>query len=130
MTRIESSLVREPQEATPRQRLTPVQRVSILARQHDLCAGCNETLVWTVIEGKRVYGPMIDEHIVPLDLGGSNDLSNRELRCIPCAKAKTREDMKRIAKARRLRIKHGPPELRPKAQPIRSRGFQSRWERS
>lgn len=126
MSRVAAS-EHEPLSATLRKRLTPAERVTILDRQHDNCAGCSDTLIWTVIEGTKVYGPMIDEHILPLDLGGSNDLSNRELRCVPCAKAKTREDVKRIAKARRLRIKNGPPELRPKAQPIRSRGFKSRW---
>lgn len=30
------------------------------------------------------------EHSIPLHRGGSNDLSNQRLRCLPCHKAKTR----------------------------------------
>jgi 5-methylcytosine-specific restriction endonuclease McrA len=112
----------EPGEATPRRRLTAAERTILLARQHDACAGpCRESLVWALVDGKPVYGPMIDEHIVPLELGGSNDLSNRELLCVPCAKAKTRADRKAIAKVARIRRRLAGQE-RPK-QKIRSRGF-------
>jgi hypothetical protein len=46
---------------------------------------------------------MVDKHIVPLELGGSNDLSDRELGCTDCAKAKTRADREVIAKVARIR---------------------------
>jgi 5-methylcytosine-specific restriction endonuclease McrA len=85
---------RVPLEPTPRKRLTSAQRFTLLERQNDRCPYCEEPLF-----GK----PMVDEHILPLELGGSNDLSNRALLCVPCAKAKTKDDHKRIAKARRLR---------------------------
>ena len=129
MTRIAETPEREPLEATPRKRLTALERITILTRQHDRCAGCGESLIWTEVEGRPVYGPMIDEHILPLELGGSNDLINRELRCVSCAKAETREDRKRIDKARRLRAKQKPRSEWPRTSaPIRSRGFRSRWE--
>ena len=95
----------EPVEATPRKRLTRAERIAILQRQQHCCARpCGGSLIWSWVEDRAVYGPMVDEHIVPLELGGSNDLSNRELRCIDCAKAKTRADRKVIAKvAARIR---------------------------
>jgi 5-methylcytosine-specific restriction endonuclease McrA len=64
---------------------------------------------------------MIDEHVIPLGLGGSNHLTNRELRCVPCAKEKTRKDRKAIAKTLRIRRRLAGNET-PK-QKIRSRGF-------
>jgi 5-methylcytosine-specific restriction endonuclease McrA len=77
--------------------------------------------VWHVVDGKAIYGPMVDEHLLPLALGGSNDLSNRALLCVPCANAKTRVDRKAIAKVARIRRRMlGDP--RPKRK-IRSRGF-------
>jgi 5-methylcytosine-specific restriction endonuclease McrA len=113
---------REPVEATERKRLTAAQKAQLLGRQQHRCAGpCQQSLVWALVEGKPVYGPMIDEHIIPLELGGSNELSNRELRCVPCAKEKTRSDRKAIAKVARIRRRLAGQE-RPK-QKIRSRGF-------
>lgn len=126
MSQVEPIMEREPQEPTPRKRLTATDRCTILDRQHDLCAGCNETLVSTVIDGKSVYGPMIDEHIIPLELGGSNDLSNRELRCVPCAKLKTKKDRRDIAHVRRMRLKDRG-EFPEAKQKIRGRGFERRW---
>ena len=64
---------------------------------------------------------MIDEHIIPLQLGGSNDLTNRELRCLPCAKEKTRVDRKAVAKAAHIHRRLTGQERRK--QKIRSRGF-------
>ena len=113
---------REPVEATPRKRLTACERATLLQRQQHRCAGpCQESLIGSVVDGKPVYGPMIDEHIIPLQLGGSNDLANRELRCVPCAKEKTRADRKTIAKVARIRRRLAGQE-RAK-QKIRSRGF-------
>lgn len=122
MSRVES-FAHEPVEATPRERLTVAQKAEILDRQNDLCAGCGKTLVWAVIDGKRVYGPMVDEHILPLWLGGGNDLSNRELRCVPCAKAKTRKEAKERGHVLRLARDKDPETRRRSARPLRSRGF-------
>ena len=111
----------EPVGATPRKRLSVVERGIILDRQDDRCIDCRETLVWAVVDGKLIYGPMIDEHIIPLELGGSNDLSNRELRCVPCAKKKTTIDRKNIAKVHRL-LKRKDGTRRPR-KAISSKGF-------
>ena len=113
----------EPVEATPRKRLTAAERATLLERQQHRCAGpCGESLIWSVVDGRSIYGPMIDEHIIPLELGGSNDLSNRELRCVPCAKEKTRADRRAIAKVLRIRRRLDGEEPPPR-QKIRSRGF-------
>ena len=112
----------EPIEATPRKRLTAAERAAILTRQQDRCAGrCREGLIWSIVDGRAVYGPMIDEHVIPLELGGSNDISNRELLCVPCAKEKTSADRKAIAKVARIRRRQAGHE--PRKQKIRSRGF-------
>ena len=113
---------RQPVEATERKRLTAAERRFLLQRQQDRCAGpCRQSLIWAIIEGKAVYEPMIDEHVIPLEVGGSNDLTNRLLLCVPCAKQKTRADRKAIAKAARIRRREAGDE-RPKRK-IVSRGF-------
>ena len=109
-------------ETVERKRLTAAEKAAILERQQRRCAGpCGESLIWSLVDGKPVYSPMIDEHIIPLALGGCNDLSNRELRCVPCAKDKTRADRKAIAKVARIRRRLAGQE--PPKQKIRSRGF-------
>jgi 5-methylcytosine-specific restriction endonuclease McrA len=110
----------ELNEATPRKPLTAGERRLILERQDHACPRCKGSLR-IEIDGRSMLVPMIDEHIIPLDLGGSNDLSNRELRCVPCAKEKTRADRKAIAKAARIRRRLAGLERRK--QRIRSRGF-------
>ena len=93
-----------PQRVTTeaRKRLTAAEKSLILERQHDLCGRCGLSLVWGLVDGKPVYGPMIDEHIIPLGTTGTNDLSNRQLWCVECAHDKTKRDLKAIAKAKRL----------------------------
>jgi 5-methylcytosine-specific restriction endonuclease McrA len=101
-------------EATPRKRLTLAEKHLLDYRQEGLCGcGCGEPL----------WGALIDEHILPLELGGSNDLSNRALYLVDCAKKKTREDVRRIRKAARLRRDASPETRRKSPRPLRSRGF-------
>lgn len=109
-----------PGENTKRKRLTRAERDLILTRQDNNCDKCHETLIWSMIGDTAVFGPMIDEHILPLELKGSNDLSNRALYCVPCAKKKTKEDLGRIAKAKRQAEMMAPRE--PKRR-WGSRGF-------
>jgi 5-methylcytosine-specific restriction endonuclease McrA len=111
-----------PLAAIPRQRLSAEDRAQILKRQQHCCGGpCGKSLVWQVVDDKPVYGPMVDEHLLPLALGGTNDLSNRALLCVPCANDKTRADRKVIAKVARIR-RRLTGDVRPKRK-IRSRGF-------
>ena len=75
----------------------------------------------------RLYRAWIDEHVLPLDLGGTNDLSNRAIYLVECAKRKTREDRKRIDKARRIR-KTEAGDVRPKRK-IAGPGFDRKLSR-
>lgn len=78
-----------------RKPLTPKQRAQIALDQNGLCGcGCGLKL-------DHAREGTIDEHIIPLALGGSNDRENRNLYRLPCAKGKTVEDVGRIAKAKR-----------------------------
>lgn len=89
---------------TARKALTRTETILILQRQATgpiLCGcGCGEELE-PVVEG------VIDEHVLPRTLSERgfeserDDLGNRGFWRVPCAKAKTAEDMGRIAKAKR-----------------------------
>jgi len=111
---------REAIEIAPRRRLTVAERLKLLERQSWVCASC-PTKLTLEIEGRVVLGAMVDEHIIPLALGGPNDLANRELLCPGCAKAKTRKDLKAIRKAARIERRLAGDE--PPKQRITSRGF-------
>lgn len=93
----------------------------LMLQQQGKCAKCGERLE---------RGKIRDEHLQALHLGGTNDLSNRALWCLPCTKPKDKSDKGRIAKTKRLngttssqasrRAERGPQ--------IVSRGFQKRTE--
>lgn len=151
MTQVAPVMRREPVASTPRKPLTPNQRREILARQEDLCGECGTSLIWQVVEGRKVYGPMIDEHFLRLYVGGSNELRNRQLWCVGCSKAKTKAEAAPNAKIRRIldweeeeqapsRL-HGPGfpkhltrgvdgKVRPRKQRATSQQALSRWSRS
>lgn len=122
MTQVRSILHREPVEPTKRKPLTPAQRREILARQNDLCGECDASLIWQVVEGRKVYGPVIDEHVLRLFVGGSNELRNRQLWCVACSKAKTKAEAPQNAKVRRILAWDEPAE----PSRIHSRGFDQR----
>jgi 5-methylcytosine-specific restriction endonuclease McrA len=111
---------RQAVEITERQRLTAAERRKLIERQSYVCASCPTKLTLEV-EGRVVMGAMVDEHVIPLALGGSNDLSNRELLCPRCAKAKTIKDIKAIRKALRIRRRLRGED--PPRQRLTSRGF-------
>ena len=46
------------------------------------------------------------DHIVPIELGGADDESNTQALCPDCHKSKTREDIRAIRKADRIKKKH------------------------
>ena len=75
---------------TPRKPLTPTQKLALFERKGGRCYVC----------GKKIVGAFIDEHVRPLGLGGSNDKTNRDIAHPRCADIKTRDDMKRINKAK------------------------------
>lgn len=81
-------------------------------RQKGRCAKC---------AGRFALADLEFDHVLPLALGGSNDLANFEALCGECHKAKTRGDIRKIRKAdRQGRAHRGEKPPKPK---IRSQGF-------
>ena len=80
-----------------RKPLTRAEFGQLMIDQGGRCGcGCGEKL-------QPMAERVIDEHRIALALGGTNDLSNRELWRLPCAKAKTAgKDAPAIAKCKRI----------------------------
>ena len=106
---------REPVAIEPRRPLTRRETIELAVRQGGRCGcGCGDKLD-ALREG------VTDEHRIPLEMGGTNDLSNRELWRTPCAKRKTaKADQPAIAKVKRIE-KREAGEKKPSR--IKSRGF-------
>ena len=106
-----------------RRPLTRAQLAELVLTQMGKCASCGERLDFA---GK---GQVVDEHIQPLFSGGTNETSNRELRCKPCASVKTSAEAPDRAKVRR--IEQGKTQADKRAQkktegrhkPIAGKGF-------
>jgi hypothetical protein len=79
-----------------RRPLTRAQLAELVLAQMGKCASCQQRLDFA---GK---GQVVDEHIQPLFSGGTNETSNRELRCKPCATVKTSAEAPGRAKVRRI----------------------------
>ena len=79
-----------------RKPLTRNQLAELVLTQMGKCAACGERLDFSK---PRL---VVDEHIQPLFSGGSNETSNRELRCKPCATVKTTLEAPDRAKVRRI----------------------------
>ena len=101
----------EPVEPERRKGFSWMVRDDVCASQDNLCVGpdCEAELY--------PWGLELD-HILPLELGGSNDISNLQALCESCHKEKTRADIKRIAKARRLRKPRAPAKRSIPARPF------------
>ena len=73
-------------------------------------------------------GPFEADHSTPHALGGGNGADNLQNLCIPCHRAKTRHDVKAIAKVKRI-VRKQAGTWRPNRKRIRSRGFDKRLRR-
>lgn len=71
--------------------------------QEYLCAECQCDL-----DGVRVEY----DHILPLALGGTNEIENFQALCAPCHREKTNGDVSRISKADRQALRTGQQKLR------------------
>ena len=106
-----------------RKPLTRAQLAELVLSQMGKCASCGERLDFA---GK---GQVVDEHIQPLFSGGSNETSNRELRCKPCASVKTSAEAPDRAKVRRIEQgktqadKRAAKKTEGRHRPIAGRGF-------
>jgi 5-methylcytosine-specific restriction endonuclease McrA len=79
-----------------------VIRTNAFARDNFTCIKCG---------AKGDFGSLIGDHIIPICLGGNEfDLKNIQTLCIKCDKIKTSNDLKRIAKVRKIEKlrKHTP----------------------
>ena len=86
----------KPEKRKP---LTRLQFATLILKQEGKCGcGCGMKL-----QADRI----IDEHLQPLDALGSNDLSNRALFSLDCAKRKTQADRAARDKGRRIRGEDG-----------------------
>ncbi|KFG68669.1 HNH endonuclease [Microvirga sp. BSC39] len=87
--------------STPRKALTPTQRLKLFESWHGCCCICERKI--------QAGEAWIDEHIRPLAMGGTNELDNRGPAHKACADAKTHGkdgDLARIAKAKRIKMRH------------------------
>ena len=104
---------RHPVEIQPRKSLTKAVLLSWAIRfMH--CAIC----------GDRLSNGFEDDHIIPVALGGGNEVLNRQPLFSGCYSIKTKDDVKRIAKAKRQAGEHGQYARRKKnGSKLQSKGF-------
>ena len=112
-----------------RKPLTRAQLAHLVLEQQGKCAACGSKLDFA----KK--GQVVDEHRVPLFSGGTNETSNRELRCKPCATEKTIAEAPDRAKVRRIEGKKTQADRRDRAKtegryrPMKGRGFNKDYRR-
>lgn len=75
----------------------------LLKRQRGLCATCPAVLAKINNGMVFICAPFDVDHVQPLNLLGGQEDDNLQCLCVPCHKAKTKTDIKRIAKGRRVR---------------------------
>ena len=105
---------------TPRRKLSVRRRLQVSESTGGVCVLCDGR-----IDGVRER--WIAEHIRALELGGADDLANMGPAHEACALAKTREDHRRAAQAKRQKIRHLGAEAPKRPLPF---GRASRWKRT
>lgn len=101
-----------------RRPLTQLQRAAMFDAHRGICCICG----CKIFAGQK----WIDEHITALGLLGSNDMANRAPAHVACAKAKTRNDLGAIAKAKRVRAKH----VAGRKEPVMAGSRNSKFKRT
>lgn len=102
-------LYRSPVRIHKRQRLSLRARIRMHDEHGAKCIVCP----YPILPGER----FIDEHDLPLAMGGDNSRENRGPAHIVCARIKTKQDLRDIARADRVRAKDLGIKLR-KGRPI------------
>lgn len=97
---------------TPRKPLTPRERLAMFEAFGGRCQLCQQMIVGTKWR---------DEHMRALGLGGTNKWDNRAPVHIECAEAKNKDDLTRIAKAKRQKQAH--LGIKAPRKPIQSAPF-------
>jgi 5-methylcytosine-specific restriction enzyme A len=82
-----------------RRPLTTLQRAKLFLDHGGMCHICSYKIVvpneaWQV------------EHVVPFAMGGKDDVTNMRPAHVDCHAAKTKNDVKAIAKVKRIQAKH------------------------
>lgn len=96
--------------AAKRKRLTKGQRLAVHTAACGLCHICG-----TVINLARETFEI--EHVIPIALGGEDAPSNWRPAHVACHKEKTKSDITKIAKAKRVSAKH-EGTYRPSRNPL------------
>lgn len=113
-----------------RRYLTPAQKNDVCDRQQNCCAECGVPFNHTA--------DLIEyDHRIALGLTGTNETDNWQALHAHCHRAKTTQDVGRIAKAKRQERKHAlTPEAaaerarrKAKTPKIQSRGFRTDYKR-
>lgn len=99
---------------TERKPLTPRQRLKLFEHFKGVCQLCKTQI--------RSGDKWRDEHMRALGLGGTNEWDNRAPVHEHCAKDKDKDDLPRIAKAKRQKMAALGIKS-PSSRPIASRGF-------
>jgi 5-methylcytosine-specific restriction endonuclease McrA len=82
-----------------RRSLSNMDRLNLFIQRHGQCAHCE----MKIMPGKR----WDVDHVIPIALGGSNNVENLQILCWSCHITKTAyEDIPRIAKTNRLLVRH------------------------
>jgi 5-methylcytosine-specific restriction protein A len=111
----------EPVVPPVRGPMPPKRRARVMLAAGGRCGFCHQKIT--------AGQPWIANHIVPLELGGADEIGNLEpLHADPCDKIITSGDLKRIAKMRRQNSKNLPSsdenvEPKPSKRRIVSAGF-------
>ena len=81
-----------------RKHLSPLRRLALFERHAGLCHICEQRIL---------AGQLWDvEHVIPFALGGADDESNMRPAHRSCHAPKSVNDVRRIAKAKRMAAKH------------------------
>lgn len=91
-------MTHNPYSVEQRRPLTPKQRLKLWLERGGICCVCG-----LKIETMKAW---IDEHILPLWLGGDNSWENRGVAHVGCAHKKTAKEATERAKGQRIAEKH------------------------
>lgn len=104
---------------TARRHISTTARVRLFAQHEGRCHLCGQK-----IDGVRERWEV--EHVIALELGGSDTPDNWAPAHVQCHKVKTRQDMADIGRARRVHAKHIGAKA-PSRRPLPG-GRNSKWK--